>query len=176
MYLKRLYHPRTDPNATPTVRGVRILRAKRIQNLSPSFIDGGEQEGWLTRSRGGITIHGEKGDVEYRIAERPGLYCCHTGDRIADVGDYPTAQKYIAEKFAGVPSPDPQNPSGYRANHGFTLVLVGPEVEDLTPEEAKAMAKGVRDTLAEKLRAKYGNTRAAAERRNAAKARVGKGG
>lgn len=175
MYLKRLYAPRTDQNAPPRVTGVRVLRAKRIQNLSPSLLDGGEAEGWLTRSRGTVTIHGEKGDVVYQIAERPGLYSCFTGERLADIGDWKTAQAHIAAKHAGEKSPDVQNPAGYRANHGFTGVLVGDEVEDMTPELAAEMAQGVRDTLNERLRKKYGNTRADAERRNAAKARAGKG-
>lgn len=173
MHLKRLYHPRSDGD-TPVVRGVRILRAKEIQNLSPTFLDGGEAEGWISRAKGLVTIHGElrdgtPKDLVYRIAETPGIYCCHTGKRIADAGDYKTAQQYIAENFEGATSPDFENPSGYRQNNAFSLVLIGDEVEDMTREEAQEMVDGRRSALRDKLRGKYGNTRADAEKRNAAK-------
>ena len=162
MHLKRLYHPRKDGDP-PRVRGVRIMRAKRFQNLSTTFLEGAEAEGWVSRSRGRVTVHGElsdgtKRDLVYQIAERPGLYSCHSGERIADIGDWKTAQAWVKENYAGIASPDPQNPSGYRANHAVSLVLCeGDEVEDMTAEEAKQMVEGVRETVAQKIRAKYGD-------------------
>lgn len=172
MFLKRLYSDPDPSTGRQHVTGVRVLRATRIWRVAPNVFDGGDVEGWLTRSRGTITIHGEKGDVVYRVANVPGLYCCHCDARLGDVGDKGVGLEHVAAQHAGVPSPDPENPAGYRGLSAFECVLVGDEIEDMTREEAVQMVQGVRTELARKLKGKYGDSRGAAERRLRTKTRA----
>jgi hypothetical protein len=175
MILKRLYTDRR-------VIGVRVLRAKRLQHFSPGLIDGGLAEGWLSIGQGVITIAGEAGPVAYRIVRAPGAYCCHCDapvggpERQSPGNDGLTeGQRHARDTHGDTPSPDPLNPAGYRIEAHFTGVLIGDEVETLTREEAAKFDQQVRETLAAKLRAKYGDTRDNAERRRAAKAAAGEG-
>lgn len=120
MRLKRLYRqPLTDP---PMVRGVTVLEADQAQNFSPRFLDGGVAEGWLTMERGKIVIHGENRTLTYRIKLPPGYYCCYC-DRALDDG--PAARAHIEETHAHEPSPDENNPAGYRRDNFFACVLEG---------------------------------------------------
>lgn len=171
MFLKRLYSDPDPATGQRTVTSVRVMRAGRVMRFSPTMLDGADAEGWLTRSRGTVTIHGEKGDVVYRVAHTPGLYCCHCDARLGDVGDKNVGLAHVAEHHAGVPSPDPQNPVGYRGLTAFECVLIGDEIEDMTREEAITMAKGVRDELSRRIKAKHGDVGSAAERRLHAKRR-----
>jgi hypothetical protein len=167
--IETLRAERTELRSRIRVRNVvRIMRATRIWRPSPSALEAGEAEGWLTRSKGLITIHGEKGDVALRVVRTPGHYCCTCEERFDDSG---SAQQHVKRYHPDGKSPDPQNPSGYRRDNAYECVLIGAEIEDMSPEEAAAMAKGVRDTLAQKLSKspRYADARALAEKRNAAK-------
>jgi len=126
MRLKRLYHPfnavdKKNPYAPPMVRGVLVLEAGREQNFSPRFIENGVTEGWLTVERGRIIIRGDNQTVTYRIVLPPGYYCCYC-NRALD--DSPSAQAHIEEAHADEPSPDENNPAGYRRDAFFACVQV----------------------------------------------------
>jgi len=122
MYLKRLYsHPdpaKIDP-ATAKVRGVQIKSAPSIKHFSPSLIESGTAEGWLSTIKGQFIFHGEDGDVIYKVNRGPGYYCCHCGLKLPGVpGDgidkNPERPGHVASAHPGIASPDPANPAGYR--------------------------------------------------------------
>jgi hypothetical protein len=114
MKLKRLYHhPLTDP---PMVRGVTVLESAAEHNFSPRLLDGGIAEGWLTMERGKVIIRGENKTLTYRIVLPPGYYCCYC-NRALDDG--PAARTHIDEDHRDEPSPDQNNPSGYRRDNFF---------------------------------------------------------
>jgi hypothetical protein len=63
----------------------------------------------------------------------PGCYCCHCGALIESIEDYARtintpesgakARAHVAEKHAGVPSPDTNWPAGYKVTHAYACVL-----------------------------------------------------
>ena len=117
MRLKRLYHPATD-----RVRGVTVLEDGPEQNFSPRLIERGVTEGWLTVQRGEIIIHGDNRTLTYRIVLPPGYYCCHCNRALDDPAE---ARSHIDEQHADEPSPDDNNPAGYRRDAFFACVQVG---------------------------------------------------
>jgi len=60
------------------------------------------------------------GDYIFTILREPGHYCCHCGEKLpendgqADEDGLTVGAKHVQENHAGVPSPDPNNPAGYR--------------------------------------------------------------
>lgn len=119
MLLKRVYDLSGD---RPRVSGVKILRAGPRQNLSPRFIEGGVAEGWLSMGKGKVVLHGEDGDVVYRMERIPGYYCCHCGRKL---DDGPGGQVHVAAAHKGTKSPDPSNPAGYRRDNFYACVREG---------------------------------------------------
>jgi hypothetical protein len=104
------------------------------QNFSGRLVDAGLADGWLAISGTRLTIKTDGEPLNYTITRPPGYYCCHDGkaitlsqrardERLRD----PTHAKLAAAEaraymekhgFLGKPSPDPQNPAGYRvADH-----------------------------------------------------------
>jgi len=150
----------------PPVSGIVVLRAGSWQNFSPSFIEGGQREGWLTRDKDRLTIHCADPPVVYRIIRQPGYYCCHC-DQALD--DSPTGQLHVSTAHAGSISPDPNNPSGYRWDLYYRCVMETAETKSATAEQIAIMDRKERDAISERIRAKYGDSRGAAERRRAAK-------
>jgi hypothetical protein len=116
--LKRLYRqPLTNP---PIVRGVTVLESDPTQNFSPRLIEKGVSEGWLTMERGKVIVRGDNQTLTYRIVLPPGYYCCHC-NRALD--DSRAAEAHVAERHQGTPSPDRNNPSGYRKDSFFACEL-----------------------------------------------------
>lgn len=95
----------------PIITGVRVLHAGSKQLFSTKIVEKGMDQGWISRGKKRITIHGADGDIEYRVLRVPGYYCCHTG---RDLGSEKKAKAHIAELYPDTSSPDPNNPSGYR--------------------------------------------------------------
>lgn len=108
-----------DPSK-PVVRGVSVLQAGKRHNFGHRLIEQGVSEGWLSLASGQITIQ-SKPPVVYRVLKVPGYYCCHDGARMTDGA---AARAYIAAKFAGKPSPDRNNPSGYAKLNHYECELV----------------------------------------------------
>lgn len=152
-----------------TLIGINIQRASRHQLFTPALLDEGEALGVITRARGLITIHGTNGDVVYRIASGPGLYCCHCGERLGDVGEPNVGRQHVTTQHAGVESPEHQNPAGYRGQNSFACVLVGDEIDTMTKEEAAEMWRGRREAIERATRSKHGTARVRAAAMFAAK-------
>lgn len=110
MLLKRLFED-------GKVSGVRVLHTGTSpeQNFSTRLVTQAAAEGWLSILGDRLTIHAEGEDLTYTILRTPGYYCVHDGLPMLDGRD---AREHIAANYAGVPSPDPANPSGYeKLNH-----------------------------------------------------------
>ncbi|OGT03307.1 MAG: hypothetical protein A2143_08030 [Gallionellales bacterium RBG_16_57_15] len=107
---------------------VRVDGVPENQKFSPKLIAQGQGEGWLSVAKGNVIIHGEDGDVVFKVLAIPGRYCRHCGEKLTDDTTGSAARKHVAEKHAGKVSPDHENPSGYamqnyydcklEANHG----------------------------------------------------------
>lgn len=117
MFLKRLY------DKDLKVTGVKVLRAGERQNFSPELVQKAAAEGWLTMGGGKITVHGQAGDVVYRIEAMPGYYCSHCDAEIVDANSMVNAtlsvgRKHVLDAHKGAESPDDENPAGYcKINH-----------------------------------------------------------
>lgn len=90
------------------------------QTFSTQMVDQGMAEGWISVVKGELVLHAKPEDLHYAILNGPGFYCCHDGSKHATGKD---AQNYTAKKFAGKPSPDANNPAGYRKLNGYELRL-----------------------------------------------------
>ena len=154
MYLKRRYKD-------GKVSGVKVLRAHKIEHLSPNMVQTGLMEGWASMKDGKFTVHGEDGDVSFHVVRLPDTYwCCHCDEEIVDAGlrssvdGLTIGQRHVKDKHGDAKSPDPSNPAGYRKDNHFTLVT-DDDVENMSREEAAAMEKAVRDELHRRLTPKY---------------------
>ncbi len=110
--------------SVPPVRAVMILRAGKAQKFSPSIVEQGGKQGWLTMADGMLTINAVAAAdddtptaVKYRVLRTPGLYCCHCEIELADT---PAAKLHVTRLHEGAESPDESNPAGYRRDNWFT--------------------------------------------------------
>jgi hypothetical protein len=136
MELKRHYEKDAETGKPVRVSHVSVVHTGTApeQNFSGRLVDAGLADGWLAISGTKLTIKTDAGPLVYTIVHPPGYYCCHDGkpitlsqrardERLRD----PTHAKLAASEaraylekngFLGKPSPDPQNPAGYRvADH-----------------------------------------------------------
>lgn len=157
----------------PSVSGIIVKHtgaAGSRHHFSPELIAKGAAEGWLSLAQGKITIHGADGDVAYRIVREPGGYCAFCD---APVPLNPSAPNLEAQAHVklhgGKPSPDPQNPAGYRGEAYYTGILLDGK-KDLTREQAAVLDLKHRQAFHAQVREKYG---AVAARKPAKKAKGG---
>lgn len=97
------------------VTAVRIQHAGPVQKFTPALLDGGKAEGWLSMDGSTVTLHSEDGPVLYVIDRPPGTYCCFCNQPCRSS---PDAQVHV-EREHTLPSPDPQNPHGYRRDNFY---------------------------------------------------------
>lgn len=134
MEMKRHYEKNADGSLRmkgggPVVKGVEVLRAGPRQKFSPEVIITGGAEGWLSFNEGKITIKAIDGSLTvYRVLRVPGYYCCHCGEKLP--GDPQSEEdrknnghRIEHAKAHGAPSPDRENPAGYRGNCYFDCEL-----------------------------------------------------
>ncbi len=100
---------------------VKVLDAPPKQNFSPGYLEGALAEGLISISKGVIEFHTVP-PVSYAIVAQPGVYCCHDGAKLD--GGNEIAQAYVSEHFPNEPSPDPENPAGYRYDNFFACELI----------------------------------------------------
>lgn len=100
------------------------------QNFSERLVQDGVKRGYITLSRGVLTLHGEPEDLDYKIARTPGFYCCHCGVEIPDAGlrtpedsSITIGTRHVRQEHGDKESPDPSNPSGYRRINHYEVVL-----------------------------------------------------
>ncbi|MCI0517231.1 MAG: hypothetical protein L0Y45_05280, partial [Woeseiaceae bacterium] len=68
-----------------------------------------------------FNVHPEP--LRYTIKRRPGRYCLHCGAALANDSKGDLARLHVAEKHAGVASPNPRVPAGYENLTYFECVL-----------------------------------------------------
>lgn len=129
MKLKKLYK-KVGPKNRLEVRGIKVLKmpTNGVKHFSTKFVKEAQAQGWLTLdyvqeaageqpTTGKLTIHGEDGNVVFNVVRGPGRYSCHGGEKLPDDDHTNTpgklAQEYVAKHYAGIASPDTQNPAGY---------------------------------------------------------------
>jgi len=121
----------TDP-ATGEVAwtGIQLLSIpeNRRQHIPQVWIDKHTARGFATLDENKLTMHTIDGDMAFTVDHSPGRFCCHCGEALANEdqeaggGFIPqgdprlgaVAREHVASKHAGIVSPDPQNPSGYK--------------------------------------------------------------
>jgi len=118
MYAQRVIGVKRD--GTWAVPKIKVLREKKLMRWSPRWLIGGLTEGWLEWSGDRITLKGTP-PLVYNIVGKPGYYCCHD-NRFFDQ-ERALCKAYTETIFKGVPSPDPNNPLGWRLDNHFTCEL-----------------------------------------------------
>lgn len=142
MLLKKIYD-RSSGKPVPT--HVRVLRASKVQKFSPDFLNGLLYTGLATISAGKITIktQEEEPDLVYRIVAQPGFYCCHCNVLLdGSPNDGTEAAKrrleHVQKEHKDTPSPDPNNPAGYRYDAAITAVK---DEEGLNHDQAEKIVQ-----------------------------------
>jgi hypothetical protein len=149
MYLKRQYD---HSGKAPRVNGVKVLRVHKVEHLSPSFVEQGMSEGWMSMTKGKMVIHGTEGDVEMHVVRRPGVYCCHCGERLGDINEGGTVEgansfrKHMTVSHSGAASPDVTNPAGYGQENYYTCTSEGKDTA-----EAESLAVKVREEFLSRI-------------------------
>jgi hypothetical protein len=93
------------------------------QNFSDRLVSAGLAEGFISLSKGKLTLHGKPEDLNYTVKRIPGYYCCHCAAALPDAGrlvapGVTAGMQHIADAHQGKDSPDAGNPAGYcRINH-----------------------------------------------------------
>ncbi len=123
MLLKRIYD-HADPKA-PKLAHIECRHSgtHAAQNFSRRLVEAAVSEGWMTLSRGKLTLHAKPEDLTYTIKRGPGHYCCHCGEKLESDATGAGARTHIAEKHAGSESPDKQWPHGYAVLNAYECVL-----------------------------------------------------
>ena len=70
-----------------------------------------------------LIFHTHPVDLVYAIVRRPGRYCLHCGEKLADDQGGELARLHVAQYHNGVASPDPDQPGGYEAINYFDCML-----------------------------------------------------
>lgn len=119
MLLKRIYGDADEGE------GISVIHTgvARLQNFSRRFVETGIVQGWLTLSRGALTLHAQEEDLQYRILGMPGRYCLHCGLHWPGDPTGAETRAHISAEHAGMVSPDPQWPQGYRATESYECLL-----------------------------------------------------
>lgn len=115
MYLKRIFD---HSSGKPVLSHIKVLRAGTEQKITPHLVEKLAAQGVLTLGGGKITLKTGEGepDLVWAIVRAPGLYCCHCD---APQGDSLEAQAHVFSVHPETPSPDANNPAGYRKDNFY---------------------------------------------------------
>lgn len=105
---------------------VKVVRGPEIgeaQNFSTKFVEKQQASGLLTMDKNTIVLNTVP-PMKFRIVRRPGYYCCHDD---APMDDDKSAKAYLEQHFKGKPSPDRNNPAGYRRDNFYSCERVESE-------------------------------------------------
>jgi len=116
MYLKRLYD---KSSGIPVVSGVRVLRSGSRQHFSPRLLKTATAEGWLSFDENRVVITSPDGNLIYTVLRQPGVYCCHCESKFENGTD---AKLHKESEHINTPSPDINNPDGYRHDNYYDCV------------------------------------------------------
>lgn len=109
-----------DKAGSVIVRGIRVLHGGFRQNFDPELIRAAAREGWARIRDDEVQLKGEADLVyRYKILRRPGTYCCHCNAAI----ERSMMLHHVLHSHVG-PSPDRENPSGYKVVSAYECVRV----------------------------------------------------
>lgn len=138
----RLTNPKRAPGAVLNAPGLSHIEVydtgtTPAQHFTSRFVERGKEEGWLTIENGILTIYAEPENLVYRVLRVPGRYSCFDGRKLPDDDTGALARAYLAEHHAGQPSPDPENPAGYRMINYYDCLLSAEQHERFRIKERK---------------------------------------
>ena len=107
------------PDGELVVKYLELITVTQKQKFSERLVTRGLREGWLEMGAGRLTLKG-KPPLTFKIVSYPGYYCCHDEKYFEDGAE---AQAYTETLYASIPSPDKQNPSGYRRDAHYMCEL-----------------------------------------------------
>jgi hypothetical protein len=96
----------------------------REQNFSEDLIANAMREGWARFDGSLLVLDAKPEPLTYTVKRAPGRYCVHCAERLPD--NDPSGEQsraHVAERHAGVASPDPAWPAGYAVVHAYECVL-----------------------------------------------------
>jgi hypothetical protein len=93
------------------------------QNFSTDLVTEGLTSGRMKIDGETLIMDTYPEPLRYTIKRRPGRYCLHCGEKLADDQTGALARLHVAEKHAGEPSPDKNVPAGYISINHFECVL-----------------------------------------------------
>ncbi len=103
------------------LKHIEVVEANDEERVARGFVDRALAEGWATLDRGKLVLH-TRPKLTYRVVRTPGVYCCHCEAEL-DAGNQ-TARAHVTDCALGEPSPDPENPAGYRVTDIYELERV----------------------------------------------------
>lgn len=158
MLLKRIYKD-------GRLSHLRVTRAPVVQKFSTKLFEQLVKDGVLSVQAGFLALKTaeDEGDVRYKIVAGPGYYCCHCN---RPLGGEAEGKRHVQEEHPDAPSPDPNSPSGYRREHGYTCVRDG---EGLDARKAEELVQRQRQAALDR----YGEKHRNAASRSAAKQGAG---
>jgi hypothetical protein len=137
MELKRIYAKDAEGKLLRArgdyiVTGVHLRHAGPAQKFSQEQLDEGLRVGYVVMDASTIEVRGVNATARYRVLRAPGFYCCHCGEKlegdprsVEDCRKNAARKAHVAASHPGVPSPDPQNPAGYRGATTYECEKVG---------------------------------------------------
>jgi hypothetical protein len=91
------------------------------QIFSEGFVAKGVEENWIAIQGRTLRLEAEPEALIYDILFTPGYYCCHCGLRLDN--DAAANLEHVRAVHGGAPSPDRNNPHGYRKLNGYECIL-----------------------------------------------------
>lgn len=165
MRLKRIYHQdKLDRDKTSgrvleikpgALQGVRLIRAvSGVHHFADEFILKAIAEGWMQLAGDRLTISPlDAAPVVYRRVRLPGLYCCHCDAPLE--GNAVDCLAHVRAEHGDAPSPDPNNPAGYRRDNFGAWVNEAQTRSEATPEELAEVERMIREGRWAKLGPKH---------------------
>ncbi len=129
MLIKRIYKKPVNENVEclnpPPLDYLSLANtgANPEQNFSIQRVTEGLSAGLMRIDGDVLTLDVHPEPLRYTILRHPGRYCLHCGEKLGDDQGGAMARLHVAEKHAGVPSPDANTPAGYVWLLHFECVL-----------------------------------------------------
>ena len=110
----------------PPQKGIEVINtgSTPYQNWGRDFVEQGLKGGWVSVGQSMLTLHTRNaGDLAFAILKVPGTYCCHCDAQLEDDPTGQTGRWHVQSVHGETPSPDPQNPLGFRYTHAYETEL-----------------------------------------------------
>lgn len=112
------------------------------QNFPVQEIEKYTAEGWCREEGEKLILDVRPEALVYSISRRPGRWCCHCAEKLADDAKGAQARMHVAQHHAGVESPDKLHPAGYVWLQHYECVLDEEQHELYKGEAGAVMTAG----------------------------------